>query len=311
MRMLAGYNPNGNSPSHLQFFTLANDSEDAAQVCLMIDSLRDFGGDLANCPVWVYTTQTEELLPPDWACRGVHVKVIHVPAELRRYYFGAMVYACADAEAHAAHGATSLVWVTPGCLFLKAPLLFDLGERYDAAVRPVHIRNVGLPFGAPPDAFWRGVYAALGIDGIPLGIESFVDSQALNAYFNSHSFSVRPSLGLMKRWQSLFTNLVRDRVFQANACQDKIHKIFLFQAILSALLATAIPTQRLRLLPPDYNYPYHMQAEIPPERRTTCMESLTCLAYEDRSLDPDLIKDIAIQPSLQVWLKEHVNQVSN
>jgi hypothetical protein len=300
-----------NPSEYLQVFTLANDPKDAAQAGLMIDSLRDFGGELAECPIWLFTTRPDELDSEDWGSRGVQIQLLQTSPELRRYYFSAMVYACAQAESMASAQVTSLVWVSPGCLFLQPPWLFDLGEDWDAAVRPVHIRNVGLPLESAPDAFWRGVYAALGVDGVHLGVESFVDAQVLNAYFNSHAFSVRPALGLMKRWQKLFTALVSDDTYQSAACQDQPHKIFLFQAILSTLLATTIPIQRLRLLPPDYNYPYNLQAEIPPERRATCLESLTCLAYEDRNLDPDQIEDISIQPPLRAWLKAHLDRPSH
>ena len=299
-------NSENGSPNRVQFFTLANDAEDFAQACLMIDSLREFGGQLAGCPVWVFSRQPDILAAREWVERDVIAQPLQVPEVMQGYYFGAMVAACSQAEALAGVGVTSLVWVAPGCLFLGEPGLFDLGEQYDAAVRPVHIRNVGLPRGAAPDAFWRGVYTALGVENIPLGVESFVDSQALNAYFNSHAFSVRPILGLMRRWQAYFADLVADSAYQHLACQDEAHKIFLFQAILSTLLATAIPAQRLRLLPPDYNYPYNLQAEIPAGRRATRMESLTCLAYEERSLDPDQIEDISIQPELQGWLKAHL-----
>jgi hypothetical protein len=167
------------------------------------------------------------------------------------------------------------------------------------------VSNVGLPFGASPDVFWQGIYAALRIDGVALKVESFVDAQTMYAYFNSHAFAVRPALGLMRRWQELFTHLVTDAGYQRVACQDEPHKIFLFQALLSTLLATAIHASRLRLLPPDYNYPYNLQASLPPGRRAASFGSLTCLTYEDRCIDPNQVNDISIPDNLHMWLEAH------
>jgi len=45
---------------------------------------------------------------------------------------------------------------------------------------------------------------------------------------------------------------------------DSLHRIFLFQAVLSAVITSSLNWEEIRLLTPDYSYPYHLRAKIPP-----------------------------------------------
>ena len=123
--------------------------------------------------------------------------------------------------------------------------------------------------------------------------------------FNSHLLSVRPSISLFRRWLTHFETLVMDQEFQSGPCQDELHKIFLHQAVLSALIAGSIDPQRARLLPPGYSYPYHLHQEVPPERRARSLNELVCVAYEDEKLDPDVMNDIGIDEPLRSWLSQN------
>jgi hypothetical protein len=192
--------------------------------------------------------------------------------------------------------------MAPDCLVIQPPVLFALGPKWDAAVRPVHVRNVGLRAGDPQNPFWRGVYAAVGVEDVAVTVESYVDGQRLRAYYNSHAFAVDPALGLLGRWAEVFQTLVVDRAFQAAACQDARHQVFLHQAVLSTLLATRVDPARLRLLPPAYSYPYNLHTAVPEARRARALDDLVSIAYEDRSLDPAEIEDITVGEALRSWL---------
>jgi hypothetical protein len=213
------------------------------------------------------------------------------------------VFACSQAEKIVPPETKSLVWIDPNCLIVQPPLLFELGDLFDAAVRPVHIRNVGLTVTDPLDEYWRGIYSVIGVDDIQGTVDSFVDNQRLRSYFNSHAFSINPALGIMRRGYDKFEALVRDLDFQERACKDDLHQIFLFQATLSVLLATSISSNSLRILPPTYNYPYNLQARIPSEKRASAVNDLICFTYEDRVIEPDAVTDIQIHEPLRSWLK--------
>ena len=269
---------------------------------MLIDGLRVFGGEVGKSPFWIFDPEPDKMLCKSLEGERVEVFPLHVPEAIRHYLFANKVSGCAQAEAMMAGKVGSLVWIDPNCLVVNPPVLYDLGEAYGAAVRPVHIRNVGLSVTEPVDAFWWGIYKAVGVQDIEMTVQSFVDQQTLRAYFNSHAFAVNPSSGLMQRWLEGFQMLVCDREFQNSGCQDERHQIFLFQALLSALLVTSIDQQRIRILPPTYNYPYNLQQSLAPERRVKVLNELVSFAYEDKPVDPAVVNDIGIEEPLRSWL---------
>jgi hypothetical protein len=291
--------------SQIIFLTLVRSPRGKANARILIDSIRTFGGALRDCPIWVFETNSQKAACQDLAGTGVQVIPLNVPDTVRDYDFGDKVCACAQAEAMAPPEVQSLVWIDPICVVVNPPTLLDLGNAFDAAVRPVHIRNVGLLATDPLDVFWQTIYAAVGVNDIASAVESFVDGQRLRAYFNSHAFAVNPAKGLLHRWFDLFEKLVCDREFQTRACVDERHQIFLFQAILSALLATSLNPKRIHILPPAYNYPYNLHTRVPSEGRAKSLSDLVCFTYEERSINPSEMKDIEIREPLKSWLAAH------
>lgn len=285
------------------FLSHARTAEEKRAACLLAESLRTFGGDLSRCPFWLFDVEAGHSSIPAFQDLAVEVIPLDVPEPVSSFDFGAKVYACARAEELAGEGAHSLVWIDPACLVVNPPLLYELGEAWDAAVRPVHIRNVGLRVSDPVDAYWREVYETAGGGEGEISVESFVDRQELRGYFNTHAFAVNPRTGLVRRWLELFTRLVDNDKFQSSACQDETHKIFLHQAVFSALVGTALQPSRVRLLAPTYNYPYNLHSKVPADRQARALNDLVTFTYEGRSIVPALVSDIEIREPLRSWLE--------
>jgi len=292
--------------SSLLFLTIVGSPERARRARLLIDSLRSFGGGLADSPFWVFAPRLE--LVRTLKDERTRILPLAAPDPVLAYPFGGKVAACARAEELAPVGTRSLISIDTSCLIVRPPLLFDLGSDFDAALRPVHIRNVGLPVAAPLDEFWMGIYTAIGVDDIHSTVDSFVDGQRLRSYFNSHSLTVNPGRGLFRRWYELFQRLLANREFQSRACVDELHQIFLFQALLSALIAASLDLQRIRILPPSYNYPYNLQARVPETSRAAALNELVCFTYEERSLRPETVTDIQVREPLRSWLEVCVKE---
>jgi hypothetical protein len=170
----------------------------------------------------------------------------------------------------------------------------------------VHVRNVGLPATAPLDGFWEKICETVGVQDIQTIVASFVDGQPIRAYFNSHALAVNPAKRLFHRWFEYFESLVCDQEFQSDSCQDARHQVFLHPAVLSALIVTVLDPGRIRTLPSDYSYPYNLHQRVPPDRRAVALNDLVCVAYEDRSIDPELMDDIEVREPLRSWLSAHV-----
>ncbi len=285
----------------LTFVTCVRGKDDVAAARLLLESLRAFGGDLGGRPVWVFAEPGMREAAETLSAPRLDVLPLRVPPALAGFPFATIVVACAEAEDRAA-SAASLVWIDPKCLVVRPPLLFHLADDVDVAVRPVHVRNVGSPAEAPVDDYWRRIYEDVGVDDVGLTVESFVDGQRLRAYFNSHAQAVRPSLGIFRRRCEHFERLATDRRFLAGACRDEVHRAFLFQALFSALVAALVVPARVRVLPPDYVYPYSLHADVPDQRRAAALDDLACVVVEGRSVRPDGVTDIAIREPLRSWL---------
>jgi hypothetical protein len=282
------------------FVTCVRGTRDAAAAGLLLDSLRTFGGELSDQPVWVFAADSARDAVRSLHAPGIDILSLQVPRGLADLPFAAAVVACAAAEERAAAG--SLVWIDPECLIVRSPVLFDLGDDADVALRPVHLRNVGSPCAAPVDDYWRRVYAAAGASDVGLTVESFADGQRLRGYFNSHAQVVRPSLRVFRRRCEVLEQLAADASFLTDACRDEAHRVFLFQAVFAAVVGAVVDPVRVRILPPSYNYPYNLQELVPRERRATALDELVCFAYEGRSLRPERVTDVAIREPLRSWL---------
>jgi len=268
------------------FVTMVRSEQGEQLARVVIEGLRIFGGPLRDCPVWVFVPDTgrvSQVLPD---LEDVHRLPLTLEVGCPPYPFVEKVYACARAEEIVGPEVRSLVWLSLDCLIVNPPLLFDLAPSpdasgADAAFRPVHHRNIGSLAEEPLDDFWQGVYRALEVEGMNHAVESFVDREMLRPYFNTHGFTLNPELGLARTWSDRFMTLITDEVFQAGPCDDALHKIFLHQAILSTLVAQRLDWARMRLLPPDYNYPLNLLDEIPPSRRAATLNDLVTAVYED------------------------------
>jgi hypothetical protein len=274
---------------------------------IVIESLRTFGGRLSGCPVWAFVLDPARLPHALPGLEGVDRFPLAVEEECPPYPFAEKVYACAQAEAMAGPDVRSLVWLGLDCLVINPPLLFNLGPSpdvasADAAFRPVHHRNIGSPAHEPPDDFWRGIYRALEMDDMPYTVESFVDAQTLRPYLNTHCFALNPAQGVGQAWWEYFKAMVTDKAFQAGPCRDELHQIFLHQAILSTLVAKRLAWERVRLLPPEYNYPLNLLGEMPPERRAPTLNSLVNAVYEDAFP----WTEIEILEPLRSWLRQRL-----
>ena len=295
------------SGSKTRFLVLFRSESGERQARIVIESLRAFGGPLAGCPVWAFVLEPARARHVLLGLEPVERIPLVLEEDCTPYPFAEKVYACARAEAMAGPDIRSLVWLSLDCLVIKPPLLFELGPSggvppADAAFRPVHHQNIGSPASEPLDDYWGWIYQALQAGEMPYTVESFADGRMLRPYFNTHCFAFRPATGLGQAWWEHFKALASDEAFQAGPCHDELHKIFLHQAILSTLAARLLPWPRVRLLPPEYNYPLNLLADLPPDRRATTLNGLVNAVYEDAFP----WKQIEIQEPLRSWLRAHM-----
>jgi hypothetical protein len=292
----------GRAASRTVFATYVDHPDNLQKASLLAESIRTFGGSLSDSYIWVFCNAGSIGSFDDLKGNGTKVIPLELPRKIAEYPFAGKVAACARAEEMTESLYRSLVWIAPDCLVLKPPLLFELDGEVDAALRPVHIRNVGSPADSPPDGYWKEIFRAAGISDLHTTIESFVDCRKIRAYFNTHAFAVNPSCGLMRKWLIMFTDLVNNGKFQKKFCEDTPHRVFLHQATLSTILASELSSNRILMLPEEYCYPYNLHERVPKDRKARTLNELVCIAYENRQLNPDAMSDIIVEEPLLTWL---------
>jgi len=291
-----------NFEKSVMFFTLAGSDLEDWHTRLLIRSLRAFGGSYRSCPVLIFTTRKETSQVSDHGLAGVEYIPLEVDQAQQNAYFASKVSACAQAERMASSTDQTLVWMGSRSLVTAPPRHFELHSKADVAIRPVHHRNIGVPINQPLDLFWRGIYDSVGLQNPPFSVETFVESQPIAPYFNTHLFAFDPSLGLMQAWLEHFSKLALDRDFQAGACADESHRVFLHQAVFSTLIAGRLENDRVRLLPPTYSYPLHMHAEVPEDIRPRSLNDLICPVYEGAFAYPSSLGELKAYDPLHSWL---------
>ena len=176
-------------------FTCVAAQEQVAKGGLLIDSVRSFGGTLSECEFWVVEADSANAFCDSLDRAGVRILELEVRDSIESYLFARKVSACATVESVAKGEARTIVWLIPECLIVRPPRLFVLDGAVRAAVRPVHIVNVGSPVEEEPDAFSRGVYDTTGVPGEDRGVRSFIEDRAIRPYYNSAAMSLDPDAG--------------------------------------------------------------------------------------------------------------------
>lgn len=283
-------------------------SEEAERLArIVIEGLRTFGGPLADSRVFAFVLDPDRAPNVLFGMDGIRRIPLAPDESDPPYAFAEKVYASARAEEMAGPEIGSLVWLSLDCLVVNPPLLFDLGAApgvppADAAFRPVHHQNVGSPVEEPMDDFWTGIYQALGVQAMPYTIESFADRRMLRPYFNTHCFAWNPATELGRAWWESFQGMVSDEGYQARACRDELHQVLLHQAILSTLVPTVLAWDRIRMLPPEYNYPLNLQGGIPADLQAATLNNLVNAVYE--AAFP--WGSIEVREPLHSWLRERL-----
>ncbi len=285
------------------FFTLVRSSADANSAKILIESLREFGGRLSNSRFWVFLSNRLTSPPELQELPDVDFFPVEIETEHSKYILGDKVYVCAQAEKMAAvRQIDTIVWMSAYSMICKPPDLFDLGSNLDAALRAVHIKNIGSPIAEPVDPFWQAVYSKIDLHGSALSVISLVDGLSIRPYFNTHLFSLRTDVRLLESWSKLFYDLITDSDFQDRYCQDIEHQIFLHQAVFSTLTLKVIDWSRVRQLPTSYSYPLHLHHRVPVPQRARSLNDQVCPVYEGQFEYPESLNGLEVNEPLETWL---------
>ena len=291
---------------NLIFTTLAIPGKAELDTLLLVESIRTFGGTLANNPIWVLVPEVLGPLSPGTqealAQRSVSVLDFKVDPETLKFPFAAKIEAAAFAEQRAQGQAERLVFLDRDTLVLQEPteLLIPAGKTL--GYRPVHHKLIGSAWDQPLDAFWSLVYEACDVPLENLFPMVTHTGEQIRPYFNAGTFVLRPGRGLLTLWKDEFLKWHRQAQFQAFYDKNQLYIIFIHQAIFTGILLAALNPEEMQLLSPKINYPLHLHQDISSEQRPETVNELVTVRYESIFDEPGW-QQLPIREHLLSWLE--------
>jgi glyoxylase-like metal-dependent hydrolase (beta-lactamase superfamily II) len=285
--------------------TFVSNHEQERAVRALIRSVREQGGGAHSSPIFVLTTDARELPCASLRQAGVSVLPLEIERTFLDYPLALKAFAAAQVEKMAGTGVDTLIWLDPGVMVLDSLKALDLGKDFDAAVRPVTLANaIGIPPGSEPNDYWQPIYMETGLDHASLPVlTTIADEQQIQPYYNCEVFSFNPRLGLAREWARLLARLLTDDAYQKSACSTFLRKLFLHQAVLSAVISSKIRPERIKPLPLTSGYPFSQHEKLPAAKKSPSLNDVS-VAIFDRTwqLNPAWIDKVKIDEPLRGWL---------
>jgi TolB protein len=303
----AAFVPAGGGPAagEIAFATFVSAPEQERAVAALVRSLRERGGRWSGGRVFVVTGDPVNLPCGSLRGEGVEILPLEMDPAFRGYPLALKAFAAAQVESLVRERAATLIWLDPGVLVLAPPADLVMGAGADVTVRPVTLANtIGLPPGSEPNEYWRPIYAACGLDYRALpALTTIADGVPVQPYYNCEAFSFSPRLGLAAEWARLLTRLLQDAPYQETACTTFLRKLFLHQAVLSAVITARVAPARIRPLPLASGYPFSQHERLPEEKQAASLDAIS-VAIFDRAWqqDAEWLERIPAGEPLRSWL---------
>lgn len=276
---------------------------------LLAESIRDFAGKLSESQIWFYKISNGGELPVNVEDRlqalGVELIQFMVDREAGKFFFVPEVVAATEAEERALGKIDLLVWLGSNTIVLREPSALLLPRGKSFGYRPVHHALVGSRIDAPLDSFWSFVYNRCGVTGDHVfSMKTHVEDAMIRPYLNAGLVVTRPEEQLIRKWRDSFLSLYREPELERLYKIDGRYRIFIHQAVLSAIVMVSFPRGELLELPPTYNYPLHLYNDDVSEHRPHTIEELVILRHEGFYDDPDWAEKMPAKEPLKRWLSE-------
>jgi len=247
------------------------------EVVLLVKSLRQFGGDHANRPVWLFQPDHFSAPQPNeleqLSALGVHIIPVHVPQNHQIFPFFSKLFAAAIAESYALDKAQRLAWLDADTFFLQEPGKMMLGDDSLLGYRPVMLKNISAIINKPLPPYWQMVYdQCQAAPEYLFLLTSTVDNIRVYAHVNAGCLVVRPNIGIFRTCVKNLEMLINSPQMQPFFTEDERYRIFLHQAALSGTICAKLTPANMRDLGERYNVaPFLLErfphAALPPFKK--------------------------------------------
>jgi hypothetical protein len=278
---------------------------------LFVESIREFGGDLSQAPIWCYVSENDVQISSKVKDRVLALDVLLLPfKESQRFPFVGHAQAASLAESRAEGEADILVWSATNTVFLQEPGEFLLQDGKSLGYRPVHHALIGSRFNEPLDPFWSEIYEQCNVPEIRIfPMKTHVEETEIRPYFNAGCLATRPEEGLFRRYYESFLGIYQKSEFKEFYKKDERYMIFIHQAVLSGIILSELENRKLVQLSPSYNYPMHLYDEDTTKDQPSSIENVITFRHEGFHADPDWEKKIPAGNQLKNWIKTKLESV--
>jgi len=293
----------------ITFVTLAFPGKPITEPLMLAESIREFGGELADCPIIFLFPQYggDFDVSQQRVLRKLRVETIPfvIAGDEQEFPFSAKVEAAAAAEKALAGKSELLAWLDSDTLVVNDLKELLLLPGKVIGCRPVHHKLLGLKWGELPDAFWHQVYQAAGAqveNNHPPMLTN--TGEKIRPYLNAGSFVLLPERGIVSRWRQVFNTCIRSKEFLPFFQQNELYRIFLHQALFTIILLNMVETCEMQVFSSGVNYPLHLHNKIPETFRAKQIKDLVTVRYEEILSDPDWRKKYLILDPISGWIEE-------
>jgi hypothetical protein len=280
---------------------------DERESLLLARSLRTFGGELANHPLWLMMPQNLEQVSASTLQAleelGVQVHRFEVPEEALKFPYGCKVYAAAAAESHASSQADILIWMDSDTIFANEPSEVILGEDISLGYRPVMLKNISSLYAEPVNAFWDFIYERCVTPSNHIfPMLTTVDEVQIRPQFNAGMMGVRPEKKLLQTWRDNFERIYQQPELTPFYQEHILYRIFVHQSILAATLLTLLHEDEMQDLGLRVNIPMFLETEPDIARQAVTLRYDEFRFFEA----PGWEKKVVLNESLKNWLQAQV-----
>lgn len=288
----------------MAFACLAGTEAEARHALLLAQSLRAFGGSLASSPVMALIPMGVVLTPElegEMLAAQISAVPFALPAPLSDVPLAQRAAGAAQAEVGAQKTAKLLVWMDSDTLILSEPLGLQIGPGALIGCRPVDLRLIGSPWEEAPDPLWESIYAGVGVEGERVfPVRTTIEGQPIRAYFNAGCLVARPEARLLGRWLAGLLSLAGKDEFRTLSGRERL---FFHQAVLAGALLARLGREEIADLPPTVNYPLHLHALVPADRRPASLREVESCRYESVFDREDWAVRVPMDAGQREWLE--------
>jgi hypothetical protein len=285
--------------------TFFSSPEQERAVAALIRSVREWAGAYREIRIYALSAGPQKLSGNSLRREGIEVLALEMDPAFLPYPLALKAFAAAQVEKRVKGTVSTLIWLDPGVIVLGPLGPLDLAGRYEAAVRPVTLANtIGLSPQTEPNDFWKPIYEKTGLDFATLpALETIVDTVRIQPYYNCEVFSFDPGLGLAEEWARLLTELLKDERYQKDVCTTFLRRLFLHQAVLSAVITSRAGPDRIRILRLAWGYPFSQHERLPAGKKAARLNDLSVVIF-DATWDkaPGWMSAVRIDEPLRSWL---------